>query len=112
MHYKQYFFLLTFSFLALISCDNTNDFDQVCGYFDSLEEEIVNREMSSDDKFKFIYDHIIKNLSPDSPAKISFDAVIGYVPVEGRYALYIDAAESTLHKNWKCESMDTLLQVF
>ena len=102
--------LLSISFISLISCDNRNDFDLVCSYFVPLKQENTNNNLSSDEKFNYINNLISKNLSIDSPAKISFNAVIGYVPVEGRYALYIDAAESTLNKSWQCESMNTLLQ--
>jgi len=102
--------LLSFFFISLISCENTNDFDLVCSYFDSLEKETIKDNMSSDKKFNYINDLISKNLSSDNPARESFNAVVGYVPAEGRYALYIDAAESTLNKSWQCESMNSLLQ--
>ncbi len=103
------FVLLSFSFISLISCANTNDFDLVCSYFDSLAKETIKSDLSSDKKFNYINNFITKNLSSDSPAKASFNAVVGYVPVESRYASYIDAAESTLDMSWKCKSMNTLL---
>ena len=112
MNFKWLFFVLALSFTSLTSCNNTNDFDLVCNYFDSLRKEAANNSMSPDDKYQFINDLLVKNPSPDSPAKISFNAVVGYVPSDGRYTLYIDAAESTLNKNWKCKSMNTLLQDF
>ncbi|VAW68439.1 hypothetical protein MNBD_GAMMA10-2486 [hydrothermal vent metagenome] len=43
---------------------------------------------------------------------ISFKEGINNVATEERHVLYIDTAESTLNKNWQCESMNTLLQDF
>lgn len=103
---------LVFSLSSLASCDNKNDFDLVCNYFDSMQKENAVNTLSPDEQYDFINNLIIKNLSANSPATVSFNAVIGYVPVKGRYALYVDAAETTLNKKWSCPSMKTLLQYF
>ena len=100
--------LIALSFVA--ACSSTNDFDTVCSYFEQLEETARVKTLSSDEKFTFINELINKNMPTENPAKESWNAVVGYLPPEGRYAIYKDAAESTLERSWQCTSMETLLK--
>jgi len=77
-----------------------------------MQKENSVNTLSPDEQYNFINNLLIKNLSTNSPATASFKAVIGYVPAEGRYVLYVNAAESTLKKKWACPSMKISLQYF
>ncbi len=93
---------------TLVSCDKTNDFNMLCGYFDLLEKDLLNKKLTSDQKFTFINDQVTKNMSSDSAARETWNAVIGYEPGEGRYVLFKEAAEATLNNAWQCDSMQVL----
>lgn len=95
---------------SLASCDKTNDFTTMCGYFDVLEKDLLTNKLSSDQKFSFINDQVTKNFPTDSAARESWNAVLGFEPVEGRYALFKEAAEATLNNAWQCHSMQALLK--
>ncbi|MCW8935154.1 MAG: hypothetical protein OQK98_10555 [Gammaproteobacteria bacterium] len=99
-----------FLFGALVSCSSTNDFTTMCGYFDDLEKELQTKELSPDQKFTFINDKVINNLAEGSAARESWNAIVGYVKVEGRYALFKSAAEATIKSDWHCDSMRVLLK--
>ena len=112
MNILQRSLVLFISIIALTSCNKINDFDLLCGYFDNLTVENNKKEFSSEQKFQFINELVKKNISTNSPARESWQAVIGFLPAEGRYALYKEAAEVTLNKNWHCSSMQILLSSF
>jgi len=95
---------------SLVSCDTTNDFTMLCGYFDALEKDVLTKKLNSDQKFALINDQVTKNMSANSAARESWNAVLGFEPVEGRYALFKDAAEATLNNAWQCDSMQALLK--
>jgi len=97
-------------FGALASCSKTNDFTTMCGYFDALILELQAKELSPEQKFTFINDRVTKNLPVGSAAVESWNAIVGYVKVEGRYALFKDAAEATIKSDWQCDSMQALLK--
>jgi len=111
MNIKQLSIFVPLFIVSLVSCDNTtNDFDLLCGYFDELEKLNSQQEMTADNKFNFINDLVSKNLTEDSAARISFNAIVGYAPANGRYALYKTTTEEELNKSWQCDSMKVLLQ--
>jgi len=111
MNIKQLSIFLPLFFVSLVSCENTtSDFDLLCGYFDALGKHNSQQEMTADDKFKFINGLVSENLIEESAARISFNAIVGYVPVDGRYALYKSTTEEVLGKSWQCDSMEALLQ--
>lgn len=98
--------------VTLTSCGKVNDFDLVCGYFDKLDIKNNKKDLSPEKKYHFINNLVKKNISSNSPAVQSWNAVIAYLPSEGRYNLYKDAAEVTLKKTWQCTSMEKLLKDF
>lgn len=95
---------------SLVSCDQADDFTMLCGYFDDLEKELQTKQLSSDQKFTFINDKVANNMPADSAARESWNAVIGFVQVEGRYTLFKNAAEATINDDWQCDSMQSLLK--
>ena len=95
---------------TLVSCDKTNDFDVMCGYFDGLEKDLLTQKLTADQKFTIINEQVVKNLPTESSAQESWNAVLGFVPIEGRYALFKSAAEATLNKSGQCNSMQALLK--
>lgn len=105
-----YFTLLVLSLIFLSACDQRNDFDMVCGYFDMLEKEEKLADLTSLQKYNYINELISKNLSTESEARESWNAIVGYVPAEGRYSMYKEAAEASLEKPWQCESIQSILK--
>lgn len=97
---------------TLTSCSKVNDFDLICGYFDKLVIENNKKKLSQEQKYHFINSLIKENISSASPAVESWNAVVGFLPAEGRYNLYKDAAEATLNTPWQCSSMRKSLKYF
>ena len=106
----SYFALLVLSLVSLFACDQRNDFDIVCSYFDTLEKEKNVVELTSLQKYNYINELISENLSAESDARESWDAIVGYVPAEGRYKMYKEAAEASIEKPWQCQSLQSLLK--
>jgi len=104
--------LLFVVLVTLTSCSKVNDFDLICGYFDKLVVENNKKELSPEQKYHFINSLVKENISSTSPAVESWNAIIAFLPAEGRYDLYKDAAEVTLNTPWQCSSMQYLLKVF
>jgi len=112
----------TFSYIVLLfligfvlSCDQKNDFDLVCQYFDALEQDKTEgKKVKLDNKrpnysFSFINDRIENNISPDSAAVMLWVGVVSLEPVDLRYKIFTDAVTEALNKPWQCVSMKEYL---
>ena len=103
--------LLSLSVLVtLSSCSQVNDFNLTCNYFDMLQTENKKNALNPKQKFLFIDKLVHKNLPSTSAARQTWEAIVGFVPAEGRYNLYKEAAEVTLNAKWQCSSMKILLK--
>lgn len=88
----------------LLSCSKSNDFDSLCLFYNTLENESNLVNMSAKDKFEYINALVNTKLAENSDARASWYAIINLTP-EMRYQLFTEAAESSLNKSWRCDSL-------
>ena len=86
---------------------NISDFDQVCGYFEALEQLPDLESMTQRERNEFIVEKTRKQLPNSSNARAAWDAISSAEPQQ-RYELFKSAAESVLNKTWDCPAMKKL----
>ncbi len=104
---KKYYFIGLFLFVIFTGCSaqvNKSDFDNVCQYFEQLDNLADVEALSNMQRNDFIIDKIDKGLPEKSSARVSWIAIDSAVP-EVRYELFKSAAESVLNKQWQCSAM-------
>jgi|SRR5690606_35974032 len=84
----------------------TNEFDQVCTYFDELKDALQKEDMSPVKRDLYITEKITSGIPEASEARIAW-AGISYAESE-RYELFKTSAQEVLRRDWHCESMKTL----
>jgi len=106
------YIILGFSFIYLLSCTSKDesDFNLICGYFDSLEQDTANHESEPDYKFNYINSRVKAEIPLDHPARIFWDGMINLANAEERYPVFKNGASSQINKSWQCESMERLFK--
>jgi len=94
---------MTSLLLLTSACAQQNDFDTLCSYFDSLESEEGLNKMTSLEKYTYI-NTLVSNIDSGSDARVSWETIIN-LPANKRYPMFIEVAEDSLKKAWRCESM-------
>lgn len=84
----------------------TNEFDQVCTYFDELKGALQKEDMSPVQRDFYIAEKITSGIPESSNARIAWEA-ISYAESE-RYELFKTSAQEVLGRDWHCESMQKL----
>ncbi len=117
--YKYKFLLLFFSVIFLFSCEQKNDFDLICQYFDALEQDKIEEKtegkaLKSDDgspnySYTFINNLIENNIAPNSSASKLWGVVVSIDSGEIRYGIFKEGVIDIAHKPWQCPSMEKLL---
>ena len=88
--------------------ESASDYDQVCEYFDQLQDEISTKTLTPKQRGQFISDRVNKHLGELSHARELWE-VIRYAVPEERYEMFKVTAEEQTGKAWECESMRRLI---
>lgn len=95
-------------FLINLSCGSKeqeiNEFDILCSQFTSLYKTDDVSKLTPEEKNRRFLSKLEASLPKESNAYIAWDAVSAVDP-EMRYALLVEAAESSSHPNWQCDEM-------
>ena len=90
-----------------IDPEPASDYDQVCRYFDQLQNEISSKTLTPKQRGQFISDRVAMHLEEQSHARELWE-VIRYAVAEERYEMFKVTAEEQTGKTWSCKSMRQL----
>jgi len=97
-------------FLLSTGCSQKNDFDVICSYFDSLDNEPDINKMTSTERYTYIND-LVTTLTSDSVAFVSWHAIVN-LKKDKRYMMFTEAAEASIDNQWECATMKKQLAYF
>jgi hypothetical protein len=98
--------ILLIAVLTPACAQKQKDFDLVCEYFNQLEVQLDQQVMTPLERSEFILDKVVNNLSETSNARIAWEAITN--AASERYALFVEAAESSGVSHWQCPAMQNL----